>query len=1309
MEASSASRGGKVKGMRATIDASIQVPTKDLVEYCDPSGVYPLVASDFQRHLPLRNLHWNSPSRPLRSIESLYVEVVPDEKTNSSGSVLKSVGGGEQDVGGIKPAARRPSEAPSRQRERRHQIPGLRETPYLKIYFLRCDDVDTYKSTSRKLLREWIKTSTLLASTSTSVNNPESHDAFEWMIVHVVLPDVQSSSIWPNKASTGVLDRIRADFNGSSKSSVDRVAQIPSVKNLQVQGVTINPIPSGPGREPFLQESSRAWEDLLAKTKSLILTSFDLRVQQYEEDIKEKGAQRSLPGWNFCTFFVLKEGLARGFDNVGLVEDALMGYDELAVELDDAIRDQKEKTLRGEHAGLFRDHTQELLVQAESALQRGNLLALQSSDQASDRVEHLDSVIDAERKPYRDLILANNISTFDFQSYVFARQLSLLLRISRLSPLAAAFASRGTRPGRGSSEQGQPAGKEPADMMIIADICQRAIRFITSTGSIIRDDLRASFNTRRDADEASQGSRFSIIENIIASWTFTACHQVLATAGQVEISKLMVLYSKDGILVEGNAGDNQSSAVVRPSSLSSLPHRTSSRLHNNPLPSIPPDADLEDASLYEPAQYAHNQTQHGLRHLASQRASLHLIARKALSSIGRRQGWTSSWSQPSKIRVDELEEISLEHSTQIVEENEAPGVSGNPEVSKIAGKECSSSILAGILDSELRVAVSSSATFYVAYEEMTWAAFRLYRLSGDANSSHAMTADVALVRFILEDYSAATKYFRQLAPSYVQDSWNDLELSILDMYARCLMKLDSMAEYVKVSLKLVARTCTLVRQQRGLSSPFTMIESGDVVNASEYLRAVLRASEAFTEPFKVPISDYFTDVQMDPFIRHVEHRDGFEMVLKLYSLLSEDLDVQQVRVRLVNAAEGNSREILLCSEEHIQVQRGSNQIALQSKVLLPDWYLVDQISIQSSGILFEQHPLRADLTSTQMSGRDSISSTKSTKNEIDRIYVWPSPRSFALDAAIYSHIHLERQRCFVLHARSGHNSLLSGVLTIKAASAGLRIHTGRAQIIEGVGELVESCTPGNITLPIMAPETSIKIRIPYGLENEAREISVRTEVSYLTEHGDFLFGANHKLSALLPLGVNVQDIFTRGALFSRFAMSSSTSIPLRLVKCDLQGTSDFETSTPRAPDHGLYIISQQAISMVYRIVPTKATTPHTRDSRLSMNVDYVCLDEEVIAVVVGAFETSLAGSDFELFTRFLIPFLSAYLRSSLTRSKLEKISLLGEIEMGTFDQFRWQKHLESLARQYRLSLGTWLREWHEVGLKSSGRADQAYM
>jgi hypothetical protein len=401
-------------------------------------------------------------------------------------------------------------------KERRHQIPGLRRTPYLKVYLLRCDDSDTYKSTARKQLREWVKAHMPPAQGTSSANSPENHDAFEWMILHVVVPDTAAASqprgssnvaSGEKEKSTGmarftrgtttILEKIRADFNSASKTAPDRVAQVRLPKEtvpphmLPATSVTSPPITESP------QEQDRAWNDVITRFKTLILMSFDLRVSHYEEDIREKDSQRALPGWNFCTFFILKEGLARGFESVGLVEDALLGYDELSVGLDTIIRDQANEGGDAQ-GGVLLHHTEDLYQQTSDILMRS-----QKGDGSRKEPQphlHDEKPINATKKDYRGLILSNNISILDFRTYIFARQMSLLLRLgnshSARSDLAAKLQPRpnaavlqrsvddsnvGTKSGSSSSDS--------EDLLSLAELCTRALNFITFAARLLRNDL----------------------------------------------------------------------------------------------------------------------------------------------------------------------------------------------------------------------------------------------------------------------------------------------------------------------------------------------------------------------------------------------------------------------------------------------------------------------------------------------------------------------------------------------------------------------------------------------------------------------------------------------------------------------------------------------------------------------------------------------------------------------------------------------------------------------------------------------------
>lgn len=83
---------------------------------------------------------------------------------------------------------------------------------------------------------------------------------------------------------------------------------------------------------------SELWTAFMEKMKECILSSFDMQVLQIQEDTRRLDMQRHMPGWNYCTFFILKEGLAQAFEIMTLYEDALIQYDELEASFFQVLR-----------------------------------------------------------------------------------------------------------------------------------------------------------------------------------------------------------------------------------------------------------------------------------------------------------------------------------------------------------------------------------------------------------------------------------------------------------------------------------------------------------------------------------------------------------------------------------------------------------------------------------------------------------------------------------------------------------------------------------------------------------------------------------------------------------------------------------------------------------------------------------------------------------------------------------------------------------------------------------------------------------
>jgi hypothetical protein len=54
------------------------------------------------------------------------------------------------------------------------------------------------------------------------------------------------------------------------------------------------------------QQTPTACAEVVAKIKEGLLFAMDSAITAREEEVKRFESQRQMPGWNFCTFFILK-------------------------------------------------------------------------------------------------------------------------------------------------------------------------------------------------------------------------------------------------------------------------------------------------------------------------------------------------------------------------------------------------------------------------------------------------------------------------------------------------------------------------------------------------------------------------------------------------------------------------------------------------------------------------------------------------------------------------------------------------------------------------------------------------------------------------------------------------------------------------------------------------------------------------------------------------------------------------------------------------------------------------------------------
>ncbi|KAK4100426.1 hypothetical protein N658DRAFT_559703 [Parathielavia hyrcaniae] len=1308
--------------------------SKVTVEYHDPYDVYKLLAPGLIPRLPLRDLNWQSHAGPLRSINTLHIELVPagvdysaiftpvsspNPKTPGLGDTAAPanrddgfqtapIGGrtGSSEQQGDSAAGTLRPPAAAAAKERRHQIPGLRRTPYLKLLLVRCDDNDTYKATTRSEIREWIKANTA-GIQGKSGSTAENHDAFEWLIIHVALPnstaatqprvsgkapdsssDAKTASRWRGGSST-LLEKMRADFNGSSKGAVDRVRQIRIGINDVPYNMLPRVVPAVPtGYTETEHDAEVAWTDLIAKCKELILSSFDGRVSQYEEDIKERDAQRSLPGWNFCTFFILKEGLARGFESVGLVEDALVVYDELSVGLDNIIKEQAMAGSAETHGGALLSYTEDLKELAQKALAEiaGGQLefdeeeAVDLQSAGKKRAETFDSIpISSSRKSYRDLILANNVSLFDFRCYIFSRQIALLLRLanawSTREELLAKLKEQQELVPRGVAPR-TPMLKmteEPELLLHLAEICKRTLEFVPAVSAVMRADIVAAMAAVAKVGEDEPEARTSldpllseVVDNMVSSFAFSVAQQILA---QTSTKALPIPPSTLGTpeAHEQKAAIPEPKTMMHPARSSSLFTQERSGPPLSPL-GFPGPGRPEEAGPAPPYLKS------GLEELAAQRAELCALSRNILHECGKKRGWMDGWASVPVVGepdFSEMEDVNLAEDDQAEPKPETP--------------EQLQRSVAGVSNTLLRTALDNKDDFYRLYETLIDKALRHYTVASHTHSVQASMADLAVLKFHLGEYHEAAFYFYRVIPFFGESGWSLLELSMLVMYARCLKELDKLDDYANKALfQLLTKAAAAERdrlQQRsrfrvGLTAAAQYPEASAI---SGYLADLLSVSASLEKDVKIPLLNLLCDLGLDGPPMYDEGQDGFSLFLDLHSLLVDEFKASSVSVRISSPAAGGIKEIWLHTKESVTIRPGPNKVKVQGTVMMAGTFELDQVRLCSSRVI-----LHYERDAYQPA--DKASAVKNARVTLHQ-------RTSCLDVHLTGapDLQLDKKKSLDLELSTGWNDVTGCEVKIKAATGGLRLVMSEAEVL-GSRQPTRS-QGGSFTFGAVPAHSSVKIRFPFTVENDVVDVTVRVEVTYSTDKGTFTFSKASSVPIALALEVNVQDIFKHEALFSRFAVSTASDSPLRLLKSELLGSDLFEAHFGRPSSQPVLVFPKQPASLLYKITrkPGSRLGPKVKKT-LYLKLYYSVIQDEIRDLFRRALSAELESTPLREFSKLVVSKVLGCVRNMLSAHDIERATLLGELPTAFLSAVGWETQFPGLGA-CGLQLAALLRAW----------------
>ena len=492
--------------------------------------------------------------------------------------------------------------------------------------------------------------------------------------------------------------------------------------------------------------------------------------------------------------------------------------------------------------------------------------------------------------------------------------------------------------------------------------------------------------------------------------------------------------------------------------------------------------------------------------------------------------------------------------------------------------------------------------------------------------------------------------------------------------------------------KVVARRTTRALPRIRSASAWLDEETVDV---SGVLGELVSFSEELPYNFSAPMSDFFAEIDVSPEVELHSDKDGFGLNVRLKHLLDDNLAVDRVRLRLVLVSDA-SQEILLQSDGPLELKRGLAAIQVHSNVTTYGHYLIDKLVVESKKLHFSHEfqpkpqttPL--GITNANMSGRRPSMSGPS-------LLVYPHGDSLEARAALSNDIHIEKLRSIVLTIATGRNSTESLDLRLKSASAGLRLHTADAEIIESNHSQLDTSQAGLLKLGAVDAGTNVKVRVPYSTERSLDELTVKLDASYKTSQGMFSYLRTSVIVAALPLDVDVNDIFKSQALFSRFSIRTTNSIPLKVTNVEVRESQAYGVRALPCP-LPMTVFDKQPASLTYKITRRDAegSKLNKKEAALALTVEYVRSDEAIFEKLGDVLEKAVANSPFTALRRLLVPTLLNRAKSYAPSQQLEQAVLLNEFQVPSYEATGWGKIVASLTADKRQGLDEWLQEWHSV-------------
>jgi hypothetical protein len=185
---------------------------------------------------------------------------------------------------------------------------------------------------------------------------------------------------------------------------------------------------------------------------------------------------------------------------------------------------------------------------------------------------------------------------------------------------------------------------------------------------------------------------------------------------------------------------------------------------------------------------------------------------------------------------------------------------------------------------------------------------------------------------------------------------------------------------------------------------------------------------------------------------------------------------------------------------------------------MPGTYVLDKIILRSGNLSLVYE-------STQMPVHHGLSVSDKTVTS-GPIVCYAGAQNLSATLRTYRENVVGRQKFLELILHSGRNHVREGEIRFRSASAGLRLRTTEVSLVDCPDvHLRDVSKPGIVQVANIPAGTKMSMLIPYTIDNDMGELSVRIEVEYTSRNVNYIFSRSCSILTQLPFIVKVYDIF----------------------------------------------------------------------------------------------------------------------------------------------------------------------------------------